>query len=121
MARPITFQQHKTAYVIHKSAQGISLQRNSNNPSAIESRMRWKFPAWGEVRTANETPGITPRLIRSSEGAAWAALPADVILGSTHILLSSIRGLFAFDPGRVACGSRGLPRSGAPPGLGAPT
>ncbi len=34
--------------------------------------MRWNFPACGEVRTADETPGSTPLLIQSSEGAAWA-------------------------------------------------
>ena len=34
--------------------------------------MRWDFPAWGEVREANETPGIKLLLIQSSEGAALA-------------------------------------------------
>ncbi len=33
--------------------------------------MRWDFSAWGEVRSANETPGCTARLIQSSEGTAW--------------------------------------------------
>ena len=45
----------------------------------------------------------------------WHFIATDEILVFTHILLSSIGDLAEFDPGRVAYGSRGLPRSGAPP------
>ncbi len=45
--------------------------------SAIESRMRWDFSAWGKVRFANETPGIKSQLIQSSEGAPLTVNQAD--------------------------------------------